>query len=193
MQVSPPPTNPEDVEMASPDGEGESEVVSGDEAEQGKARSTSPYVPPSSPPSPSDDEEPPKPHPRPKKKNQPGDKGGDGVERPAQPGSKKCKTRFEVIEDDVGGGGNSARQAWRPPDLPLFTAPRTQRQLLESIPATSAKSSEDGVKAVFYRAMADQAPLEYEFKAWEKTVSPSNSILMNVIHLSNRQPLSMNS
>jgi hypothetical protein len=169
--------------------DGESEIIPNDETVEGKSQSPSEYDQPSS----SSEEDIRETSPASVKKRKHGDVDpsttGDSKDR------KKHKSSIKEIDSVPFKGGKSKRQRTvlrhTPPDLPVSTGPQRQIKGIKDISTTPAKSNARGVKALFYRAMSTQAPLEYEFNAWEQTVSSAHSMVITLMDLSDRQKLSI--
>ena len=114
-----------------------------------------------------------------------GDKGkGDKRKRKKKP---KPTPRIEDIVSDEGEPNkgerhrlpprpstNQPRQGPREFDLPVVTIPPPPKTLVPHIHVVPKDNTiESGVQVKLFRASPATAPLEYEFRAWEQTVSQS--------------------
>lgn len=112
-------------------------------------------------------------------------------ERAPHPPRRKPKVtpRIHVIESSPEGEGrgrkrrkpmdkarrqkttDNARRLGREPDLPVISLPDVMKNIPAIKVVPEGKASEKGVRVKFYGAKAGKDPVEYEFKAWERTVS----------------------
>lgn len=116
--------------------------------------------------------------------------GSSGSESESdEPGSRKRWShkrrpipRIEEVNDDSNGMGRRLRhkssavalRRMREPDLPMVTIPiqpRRQNQSFVETVIREAKNADTGVSVRLHKALPGSSPIDYEFRAWENTVS----------------------